>query len=836
MAQITTRFWGLPKGVKKKVTKSDGTVVTERDNGQKTTDFRNRDITESLPKPTVATKNKPFVPRGAVDTSNVSAQENTYIWTRIPWITEALDTSDVSDKKQNIPEVKTWFDDKGDIDLRVTKIAEVLSDEEQRNLIDKERDRIRSLENISFEERNKMFRKLNDDIQSGAFFWGETQLEKERMRAEQAESKIRAGAKDAISDAEEIFRREIEAETRAIEEKWQRVMDTTQRLNSLRGAWRSSANEETIQKQQGQINDLIDTARQKASQALRLKRMEIEWAEADAIAAVREWLINTEKLLNERIAEAQQTQLELNSQIALQSEESMKTILDVMEAGWEDVSWISEEKSKKLGYFVNNDGSIYLNNAGNPVEFKTSPISETYSPWEIDAFAKWISNGTLKFSDLKLDNTDVALVINAMNTKMDDVPWLSVNGIKAKRILKDMELWDDDESVRTVTNLLKSYTESEVKQMIATDEFKNGAFVAWNQKLFDDLRKDAISFKDIERTYKGINDIWDNFKNNPSESRAAMEQALIIMFNKMLDPWSVVREWEFDRTSQWQSVLNAASGWLQKLESGGAGIKNEAFEDIVNIVDTLYGASKDTVRDLKSSYKNFANDLWADPDFVDRFFETGFDLWAEFNPESSVDDIYKTLTWSSGWNNSTISKKSSFEEKASFLDWDFNSGDQTSSSKESVWSLIWKMPSTINTDLVRKYPNEAAFKNNNPTGITFWISKRSQKLLDDAWVKYRKWTPRPKREWWNYYAFDTVEDGMKAYEILLTQASYQDVNKRLQQWVWTSEWPRYAANLMRKAWIPNGATFSSLTPSQLQNLMKFQLQKESPNFYKEVIA
>jgi hypothetical protein len=33
-----------------------------------------------------------------------------------------------------------------------------------------------------------------------------------------------------------------------------------------------------------------------------------------------------------------------------------------------------------------------------------------------------------------------------------------------------------------------------------------------------------------------MNDIWNDFKNNPSTNRGAMEQALIIMFNKMLDP------------------------------------------------------------------------------------------------------------------------------------------------------------------------------------------------------------------------------------------------------------------------------------------------------------
>jgi len=582
--------------------------------------------------------------------------------------------TDVANNQWETPDL-WWADTTWEKDLRVTKIWEVLSDEEKRSIIDAERDKIRNLEGVNFEERNKMFQKLNSDISSGSVFGGETQLEWQRQQAESDRESIATQTSEAIASAEDIFKQELEIETARIQEQWQSVMDTTQRLNSLRWGGRSSANEETINKQQSSINELISVAQQNSDLKLQQRKMEIEGASSEAMASINNALASNESLLNERVAEAQAVQLELNDTIGADFAQSMDSSLWLLQAAWEDITGIDQSKSEKLGYFVNQDWSIYLNKAQNPVEFKTTTWTGVFSPAEIDSFANGISWGSLKFSDLKLDNRDIAKVISAMNTKLDDQPWLSTNSLKAQRILKDVWLGTDDESVRTVTNLLKVNSESEVRDMIATDEFKTAWFVAGNQKLFDDLRSDADSFKAIDRTYNGMNDIWADFKDRPAESRAAMEQALIIMFNKMLDPGSVVREWEFDRTSQGQSVINQAEGWLQKLNSGGAGIKNEAFEDIVNIAGVLYEASKDTVSDLKTSYKSFAWDLWADEAFVDKFFEQGFDLGVKLEDadNSALWDIFGTTnSWSS------FKTSSGFEFKE-----DFNTPESTGWTNDS---------------------------------------------------------------------------------------------------------------------------------------------------------
>ena len=145
-----------------------------------------------------------------------------------------------------------------------------------------------------------------------------------------------------------------------------------------------------------------------------------------------------------------------------------------------------------------------------------------------------------------------------------------------------------------------------------------------------------------------------------------------------------------------------------------------------------------------------------------------------------------------------------------------------------------KLDFSQNTSLINQYPKEASFKNNNPTWITWGISANTKKLLEDAWINYSVWTARPASEWWNYIKFDSVQDWLDAYMVMLTQAWTSNVYDRLKQWVWTSEWDSYATNLMSQAWITKWAKFSDLSEEQLSWLMSVQLKKESPNFFKEL--
>lgn len=141
-----------------------------------------------------------------------------------------------------------------------------------------------------------------------------------------------------------------------------------------------------------------------------------------------------------------------------------------------------------------------------------------------------------------------------------------------------------------------------------------------------------------------------------------------------------------------------------------------------------------------------------------------------------------------------------------------------------VW--LWDLSTST---LVTAYPNEASFKNNNPTGIKMSASDTLKKMWTDAWISFWEWTVSP--EWWKYVKFATMEDWLKAYKIALSSRG-DDVYARLKQWkgVWDTEW--YANQIMSEAGIEKLAKFSSLSPEKMNALMNAHLKRESSGLYK----
>lgn len=139
--------------------------------------------------------------------------------------------------------------------------------------------------------------------------------------------------------------------------------------------------------------------------------------------------------------------------------------------------------------------------------------------------------------------------------------------------------------------------------------------------------------------------------------------------------------------------------------------------------------------------------------------------------------------------------------------------------------------------LANQFPWQAWAKNNNPAGITwnanFDNGTGTAKLLQDAGIAYSKWTPRPAGEGWNYVTFNTIEDWLKAQQIIMTQTYWnKSVWEMLSSWVWTAEWPNYAQQVAWMAGIADlNQKVSSLAPEQLGRLQMAKIQKESPWLY-----
>jgi hypothetical protein len=90
------------------------------------------------------------------------------------------------------------------------------------------------------------------------------------------------------------------------------------------------------------------------------------------------------------------------------------------------------------------------------------------------------------------------------------------------------------------------------------------------------------SYNEINTAYtQALKDIRDG------KSLNASSQAVIVAFNKLIDPTSVVRESEYARTPEGQSLINRISGKITQLQQGGAGLTPADLKGLVTTANEL---------------------------------------------------------------------------------------------------------------------------------------------------------------------------------------------------------------------------------------------------------
>lgn len=82
-------------------------------------------------------------------------------------------------------------------------------------------------------------------------------------------------------------------------------------------------------------------------------------------------------------------------------------------------------------------------------------------------------------------------------------------------------------------------------------------------------------------------------KDGKTLDRGAIDQTLITLFNKLLDPSSVVRESEYARTPEGMAFLTRVQGQFQKFQEGGAGISPQFMDELINSAGVLTKAAED---------------------------------------------------------------------------------------------------------------------------------------------------------------------------------------------------------------------------------------------------
>ena len=109
-------------------------------------------------------------------------------------------------------------------------------------------------------------------------------------------------------------------------------------------------------------------------------------------------------------------------------------------------------------------------------------------------------------------------------------------------------------------------------------------------KMSNDFEKFAKEARQASRSIGIIETGWNevvNIINSGEGSLNAPSQAMLVTFQKMLDPTSVVRESEYARSGTGLSLKGRIEGMYAKLAQGGAGVSGKDLQEFYNMSNSL---------------------------------------------------------------------------------------------------------------------------------------------------------------------------------------------------------------------------------------------------------
>lgn len=117
---------------------------------------------------------------------------------------------------------------------------------------------------------------------------------------------------------------------------------------------------------------------------------------------------------------------------------------------------------------------------------------------------------------------------------------------------------------------------------------------------------------------------------------AAGSQGVLVTFQKILDPGSVVRESEYARSASGQSLLNQMQGAVQTLQKGGAGIPLPELKRFVALADKFTDNQMKSAKATRHQIDAIAGEYGLNPDHITRDYDDSPD-----EPTTPVDSPYQ---------------------------------------------------------------------------------------------------------------------------------------------------------------------------------------------------
>lgn len=136
--------------------------------------------------------------------------------------------------------------------------------------------------------------------------------------------------------------------------------------------------------------------------------------------------------------------------------------------------------------------------------------------------------------------------------------------------------------------------------------------------LRDEFNKSGVykQFQEIERASMGLEEAYKLATAQDIESRIASDQALGVMFQKMLDPDSVVRESEYARTPEGAALLNRIAAIGPQLVKGGLRLGDQDRLALIEMTRKLYESAGGQFNKHYDRYSNLAQQYAVEPDLI----------------------------------------------------------------------------------------------------------------------------------------------------------------------------------------------------------------------------
>lgn len=270
----------------------------------------------------------------------------------------------------------------------------------------------------------------------------------------------------------------------------------------------------------------------------------------------------------------------------------------------------------------------------------------------------------------------------------------------------------------------------------ATGSFKDETTL---RKEFNSL-PEVKDFNSLQKSYLNMESLLTRAIENgfTDTTKAPADQALVTLFNRMLDPTSVVREGEYARSFQGQAALAQIQGTVERVLKGGAGLTDKERQEMVSVAETLFNDAESIYKNTEDFYRDIATTGGLDPNQVIRpvgDVKTG--------GGGLSDEEYKYLL--DNYGKETADRLIGFN--------DVGSGTKNN-------ALTVKLPS----GQIRQ-GGTASWRNNNPLNIKFGQFASSYGATQGS----------AATDGGNFAAFKSEADGLKAARNLLRGESYRNL-------------------------------------------------------------